>query len=371
VSVEPVFLLNTRSYWKETLSRCRHQLARALAARHKVYFVERNRVGPMGLSVETAENRLVVLAPSYPVDPRIRHGIPLLSRRYQRWLFPRLREYLRAEGEAELFVVNFDQTATEIFDYFPVVMYFCYDEHLRQPGIVRKMFTPVFARTEKIVLGKSLFTVAVSDFLVRRKNAEHKYLLYLGAEPTFLDHPLASPPEGETILNYMGNIADFRLEARWIIRLARDFPSWRIELVGPIDRKMKDKLAGPSNISLIEPKQGEELRRFAERCRVGLLPYKNNRRLRACSASNKYWQYVALGKPVVCRDLPDLIKVPDHLLYKASTYKGFREQVLRALREDGPEYRDQRREFARENSWDRRAEELIGLFHKHLSKNRN
>ncbi|MHB8055897.1 MAG: glycosyltransferase family protein [Candidatus Aminicenantales bacterium] len=366
---EPVFLINTRTYWKE-MPRARHQLARALAARHKVYFIEYNRVGPPGLAAETAENQLVVLTPSFPMDPRIRYRVPWLSRRYQRWLFPKLRDYLRAEGDAELFVVNFDHTATEIFDYFPNVMYFCNDDPLLQPGLLGWLLSPYFARTEKIVLRKSLFTVVVSDYLFRCKNAKHKYLLYLGAEPTFLDHPFASPPGGEITLNYMGFI-NYRLEARWIVRLARDFPSWKIELVGPIDRKTKRRLAGPSNISLIGLKRGEELRRFTERCQVGLLPFKNNRRMRTCSANNKYWQYLALGKPVVYRDLPDLIRVPEQLLYKASTYEEFRNQILRALREDCPEFRTQRRDFARENNWDRRAEELIGYFYRHLAEKQN
>lgn len=366
---EPVFLLNTRTYWNE-MPRARHQLARALAARHKVYFVEYNRVGPPGLSAETAENRLVVLTPSYPLDPRLRYRVPPLSRRYQRWLFPALREYLRAKGDTELFVVNFDHTATDIFEYFPNVMYFCNDDPLLQPGLLGRVSALHYARSEKIVLKKSLFTVVVSDYLFRSKKAENKHLLYLGAESSFLDHPLSLPPSENIVINHMGFI-NYRIETKWIRRLAQDFPSWKIELVGPIDGKRKRRLAVSSNIVFIEPQQGENLRLVLEKCHCGILPYKNNRRLRVCSASNKYWQYLALGKPVVFRNHPDLIRVPEQLMYKASTYEEFREQILRALREDCPEYRQERREFARENGWDRKAEMVIRLFREHLPKNRN
>jgi len=366
---EPVFLINTRTFWKE-MPRARHQLARALTAQHKVYFVEYNRVGPPGLMAETAENRLIVLTPSYPLDPRVRYRVPPLSRRYQRWLFPRVRDHIQADGAAEVFVVNFDHTATEIFEYFPHVMYFCNDDPLLQPGFLGWLFSFPFARTEKTVLRKSLFTVVVSDYLFRRKTAENKYLLYLGADPSFLNSPFVAPPEGEIVINHMGYI-NRRVETDWIVRLAQDFPSWKIELIGLIDKRNERRLSGQANIFLMEPKRGEDLRRVLDKCHVGLLPYKNNRRMKTCSANNKYWQYLALGKPVVYRDLPDLIRVPEYLLYKASTYEEFREQVLRALREDCPEYRNQRREFARENGWDRRAEELIRLFQKHLPGKRN
>jgi hypothetical protein len=80
----------------------------------------------------------------------------------------------------------------------------------------------------------------------------------------------------------------------------------------------------------------------------------------------KAYEYLACGRPVVsapidaARDFGDLVQI-------APGPGRWVEVIEAALAADSPEARARRIEFARENSWDRRAAELIALIDEKLA----
>jgi len=360
-----VYLINTVSTsWGEP-PRSRHQVALALAKNNEVIFVGRNEVGKRRLDIRKEGGSLTVITPYFPVDYRIRYRLPLLNEYYQNWLYKMLVKFLQVrEG---LRVINFDFTATQIYKYFEDVIYYCNDDPLVQ---VNKdmFFLPYYAYCEKKIIKLSRFVVVVSDYLMKAKRSEKTFLIYLGAgdagfSPCGQQSVLPRGAEG-VVLNCMGFILSYTLEMGWIRRIALEFPLWEIDLVGTIDDRSLKMVKGIENIKLCGPQYGKTLVETVLRCNVAIIPYKNNRRMRTCSANNKYWQYLAMGKPVVYRRLPYLLDVPEYLMYKAETYEEFKKKIMNAINEDNDVFRKKRREFALNNSWDRRVEELLEIYNK-------
>ena len=88
---------------------------------------------------------------------------------------------------------------------------------------------------------------------------------------------------------------------------------------------------------------------------VIVLPYKREGHTRAVIPA-KTFECLATGKPTVAIGLPSLSKYGD-LFHLCHTDEEFLEAVRRAP-EDPPALRQRRVQFARENSWERRIDEI-------------
>jgi glycosyltransferase involved in cell wall biosynthesis len=359
------YLINTVSTsWKEP-PRARHQVARTLAKKNEVIFVARNEVGKQRLDIDKQSESLTVITPYFPVDYRVRYRFPLLNEYYQNWLFKILNSTLSIKEDIR--VINFDFTAIRIHKHFRDIIYYCSDDPLMQ---VNKdiLFLPYYAYCEKKIMKLSRFTVVVSDYLLKSKASAKTFLIYLGADDSSFNlcerKSASSTNKKSVVLNYMGFIDSYRMETDWIRRIAHEYPMWEIDLVGPIDKQSLKIVEGIENINLCGPQYGEKLVETMSRCTVAIIPFKNNRRMITCSANNKYWQYLALGKPVVYRKLPYLLDVPEYLMYKAETYEEFKQKILDAINDDNDVFIKNRKEFALNNTWDRRVEELLNIYEK-------
>src|SRR5262249_55506369 len=92
---------------------------------------------------------------------------------------------------------------------------------------------------------------------------------------------------------------------------------------------------------------------------VFIMPYDTTQTaVRAITAPNKLFQYLACGRPVVCSDLPRLVELPRGFLYTAPTAREFVAQVWRAFSEDTAALRRDRLEYAAKNSWGGRGDRL-------------
>jgi len=120
------YVVNTVTSWNEP-PRARHQLTKELAKNRPVIFVGRNELGVPRIEISQFSDLLKILIPYYPVDYRLRWRVPLINELYQRWLFRTLSIEF---GENAIRVINFDNTATQLFKYFKNVVYYCNDEWL-------------------------------------------------------------------------------------------------------------------------------------------------------------------------------------------------------------------------------------------------
>lgn len=77
--------------------------------------------------------------------------------------------------------------------------------------------------------------------------------------------------------------------------------------------------------------------------------------------------YRAAALPVVASPVPEVLKM-GNLVYTAHSPEEWVSQIERALHEDCPELRRQRREFAQRHSWDNRAKQVIEIIEKHYDE---
>src|SRR5690606_5254071 len=83
---------------------------------------------------------------------------------------------------------------------------------------------------------------------------------------------------------------------------------------------------------------------------------------------NKVWQYLALGKPAVVSNLPNMkyITYPENSVYITKSNDDLVGLIEKAYAENTIEQMEQRIEFAHRNTWDHRFEEFISLFNEHV-----
>ncbi len=84
----------------------------------------------------------------------------------------------------------------------------------------------------------------------------------------------------------------------------------------------------------------------------------------------KVYEYLSLGKPVVAINLSELEKAKD-LIYLAKDNNDFINCIKRALAENDTLIRKRRIEYAIQNSWSIRVEQLVRVFDKYLDKKQN
>ncbi len=353
------FLLITLTAWDEP-PRARHQVARALAPHGPVVFVTRNGTGAPGLSERTVEDGITLLEPSWPLDYRVRYRLPVVNDLYQRWLLDRV-----ARRHRDARVVCFDHTAAPLRRYFPDYTYFCNDDFIGNSKVRVPMADAYHRRTEAAVARHARTVLATSPYLVDKLRGynPNAHELQLGA-PSIRDELLAEcrgvergPGLQVGLVGFMGK----RTSADLMNRLTAG-EDIHLTLVGPVDPGFRERIAHPERVSFRGVLTGDDLYRAIAGFDVCIAPY-DLAVINKGVTPNKMWQYLAVGRPVVITNLPNLAErdFPDRCVYVARNDDEFVELVRRADSEDAPEAVDRRIALARENSWDRRIERLLEL----------
>jgi glycosyltransferase involved in cell wall biosynthesis len=97
-------------------------------------------------------------------------------------------------------------------------------------------------------------------------------------------------------------------------------------------------------------------------CDVFVMPYDVSQpAVRAITAPNKLFQYLACGRPVVCSNLPSLLQLPDTFIYVAADAGQFVSAVRAAFAEDTVALATSRLDFAADNTWTARGDQLHRL----------
>jgi hypothetical protein len=74
----------------------------------------------------------------------------------------------------------------------------------------------------------------------------------------------------------------------------------------------------------------------------------------------KFFEYLAAGKPVVTGCKPALKDYPD-LFYESKDQVEFVDNLDKALVQDNPRLVKKRQEAARENTWDKRVQQMLSI----------
>lgn len=158
---------------------------------------------------------------------------------------------------------------------------------------------------------------------------------------------------GRPTVGYYGCIANW-FDSDLVADVAQRRPEWDFVLIGPTYLADLSRLPALPNVTFpgLVP-YGQLLERI-ERFDVFLLPF---RRSPLTDAANpvKAYEIMATGRPFVSVPLPELEPFGD-LVRFASDAAELERRIEDALAEDDPGLVERRRDFARRNSWDARAD---------------
>lgn len=175
------------------------------------------------------------------------------------------------------------------------------------------------------------------------------------------------------VLGFTGKITA-RLDFQLLAQLASRRPEWDLTMIGPqeIDPQVTQQpayrafIAAP-NVRLLGPRPYRELPEYMQSFDVCILPYAVDNPFNQGCSPLKLYEYLATGLPVVSTDLP-AVRPFDGLVGIGRDPVEFERQVDIALTEIDPDRPRQRLAAAQENSWERRAEQVVHLLDQALAQ---
>jgi GT2 family glycosyltransferase/glycosyltransferase involved in cell wall biosynthesis len=217
---------------------------------------------------------------------------------------------------------------------------------------------------EQLLLQESDLVLTTSHFLYRHVKNKNKNVMLVpnGTDFDVFHQAVKHISVAEIknmpvpVIGYYGAIADW-FDTYLVGNLARKHTEWNFLLIGRTDFADLEPLQGLTNIYLLGEKPYNELPGFLSRFDVCIIPFKD---LPLTNATNpvKLYEYLSAGKPVVSTRLDEISYYSDYVRL-ASSEEEWEEAIQESLAEDlAPELLKARYEFAKANTWQKRAEDI-------------
>lgn len=158
------------------------------------------------------------------------------------------------------------------------------------------------------------------------------------------------------VIGYCGAVATW-CDLELIDRLAISFPNCSIVMVGPLYNVSHIPLR--HNLYWLGLKPYEELAAYMQLFDVGIIPFKLSSMIESVNPI-KMWEYMAAGIPVVSTAVSEIEKYQNIVLWSRNNDE-FITNIQKALNYDNDEKRQNRMNFARDNSWSTRAKQIIEI----------
>lgn len=259
-----------------------------------------------------------------------------------------------------------------------LLVYDCYDDYFSQ---ARGWRLGDLRRREAAISGRADLVLAASEPLLEaiQGRAQQVHLV-----PNAVDVDLfaqATNPETEVpaeiaalphpVIGFVGRVAawlDFELLA-W---LAAAHSEWSFSFVGMHDGERK--LSGRPgyrlfrqalNVHLFGPRPHASLPGYLKAFDVCIIPYLPEGQVPS-SSPLKLYEYLGAGKPIVSVDIPQVARLQPPVRIAGDAAE-FEQAILVSLSEDSDGPRQRMLAAARENSWQRRAEQVLQIIDRALT----
>ena len=241
-------------------------------------------------------------------------------------------------------------------------VYYCTDNFSATSKAAKKII-----KYEKKVLNKADAVFVMAESLVEycSKFNDNVICIPMGIdiESFFVKNqddkrPLEIEGFNNRIIGYIGGIRN-SIDQELIIYLAKNLTDFTFVFVGPLQTDITP-LRQFKNIIFIDQKLHTELSKYIRYFDVCIIPYKKNDYTNNISPA-KLNEYLIMGKPIVSTKLKE-IKIfnqeNNNVLYIADDYQNFAELLIEAIKQDNDLLKNKRIEIARNNSWDKKIEEM-------------
>ena len=351
--------------WTEP-PRIRHQVTRQLMRFYNVLYVElpfgsaarHDRIEKVGDSLTTLS-----LARLPRGTGRIWDNVRLFHGWYNSILVRKIEKSIRSLGFDTAHLVNFQFNFPQIMHcpIFATRIYFCNDEFATSSRSSWKK--GLLWRYERDVAAAADLCLCVSyPLLAKLSKVSPCVSLFLpGHEfPVLRNNVRIREGRNSSRIRvcFMGFV-NRRIRFDWLAELLQD-GAIELTLIGPVqDVGSIDRLACAGPLNVREPIEGLELQKALAEQDVLVMPYDTrNEAVRATSAPNKLFQYLACGRPIVISDIPAFVDLPPGFLYRARDAAEFVAKVHEAFRADSDSVTKERIALANENTWDIRGDHL-------------
>lgn len=242
-----------------------------------------------------------------------------------------------------------------------LLIYDCVDEHAAFLGFNAELVTRM--EVELIEKADLVFVTALPLYEDKKKHTDNIYLLRNAADVKHFnqanDEALGIPKDVADItgpvLGFIGRIKEW-IDLGLIKQVAEARPDWSIIMVGPVEIDADiSSFANLDNVHFVGSKTKEELPAYLKKFDVCLNPFRAGKLSKAVNPL-KLYEYLSSGRPVVSTPMPELETLKG-LVEIGRGPAGFIKAIERSL-EPNPHRKQERLDFARENSWDSRVEEL-------------
>ncbi len=240
------------------------------------------------------------------------------------------------------------------------VIYYCIDSYSDLPNVDK---AAIQAMDEEMTRVADIVFVSSTPLYEKKKGlAKELFLSPHGVDfehfsnsnsENFPSPQYIDPMEGP-VIGFWG-LVENRIDLDLIRFLATKNPTWNLLLIGHV-AVQDNPCSDLKNVHFVGPRRYSELPSFAKMFDVAILPYKNNDFVYHCNPI-KLREYLATGKPVVSTYYPEIDKYKD-IVSIAEGYEDFSNKISWHLANDSKEQADMRTARAKEESWEKRLNEI-------------
>jgi len=180
-------------------------------------------------------------------------------------------------------------------------------------------------------------------------------------ESDYVPDDIAELPK--PVIGFFGDITEDVCDFSLLEYTAKTLTDVSLVLVGPISSNVTP-LKRYKNLYFLGQKPYEEIPHYGKMFDVAIMPWKKNRWIEFCNPV-KVKEYLALGKPIVSIDYPELKPYHD-IVYPASSYDEFIMAIRIALKEDNPTLKRCRQKRVQNETWDSKVERIKAIIEKDL-----
>jgi glycosyltransferase involved in cell wall biosynthesis len=159
------------------------------------------------------------------------------------------------------------------------------------------------------------------------------------------------------VIGFWGLI-DNRIDLELIRFLATGNPQWNFVMIGHLGVE-SNPCAGLQNVHFLGPRRYDELPAMAQLFDVAILPYSQNDFVFHCNPI-KLREYLSTGKPAVSTRFPEIEPYSD-VIAVADGYQDFAAKIAAHLQNDCAELAAKRVARVKDDSWDRRVDEIVTI----------
>jgi glycosyltransferase involved in cell wall biosynthesis len=201
---------------------------------------------------------------------------------------------------------------------------------------------------------------------------KNSYLLRDGVDAKVFDKSGSDMPSDlknikKPILGYLGTINE-RVDVDLLLYISDRFPQVSIVMIGDIHERRHDVslLKDRGNIYLLGSKEYGDLGQYTVHFDACILPYVKEKI--PDTRPTKVFDYLATGKPIITTAIKDINDVGKFMNAAGSKeeFAAVLEEILKGKKQGNP---SERKEFAKQNSWDHRASEIMDIIRKNGIEN--